>query len=501
MRKKIILIGTKRKLDMKKVFYTFAAVLILGACGKETMKPEMNNEEEGMVTVTVGVNMDDNSTKVEIGQDGETRFLKWKDGDVISIGLKKKEDDSVTKIDATIHTVGDNAYVSFSYNPTVYDITDARYPQGGINTGIPTTQYMWRGDIILPMTASYDGSQSSITFAPVTDEYSIVKYSLKKGNIAKSLKSISVSYNGGTPYTLDTYTKMNNGANAAVPLTDDAQDFYVVIPSGVETHALKATFTMDDGTVYTRTKKTFTPTAKKLHNMPTISDMDDTGKHFWQFGTGVDNASEAPFKAWFNTDKLNFSNFASRNGYVTVTMTTEDKLVFKGHIGPVIRTSNHVYRSQDGLEVTNVDSDRLAIHAGNYPIFAIKMNSPWKYTSGTSQYTIALDTNSPDSYWGTLNGRSFKTDNTSEHNYERDLPYPSVFYYDLTAANVFPNAGGSKVSGAAPDTRILNMYTWQLKFELRYASAHAEDITYNIYWAGFFNSKKELDDYIAAHPL
>ena len=518
---KSMMTGIKEDTDMNKGFYILAALAVLASCSAIESDIVTPQEEENLVTVTVGVEMSDPATKVVIGDDGVNKTLKWKDGDVISIGLRNKSTSATSQLNTTVNVVGDNALVTFSYDPAVYDITDARYPQGGTNATIPTTQYMWRGDIILPLTAGYDGSQSIISFAPtVGSEYTIINYRLKEGNTAKTLEAIEVTFNGGTKYTLDTKTQMGPGkTNVGIALTDTPQDFYVVIPSGADPHALKAVFKMSDGTQYTRTKATFTPTEKRLHIMPIISDVDDTGRYTWIFKgeEGPDGnllSQNAPFTYWFRPQADRFATINRGADYWTQTAWVQDAGNFKYRFGfaPTLNDSNQgksssewgtIAESKTTINDTPNQVMRFPVHVGNYPIFAVKIT---KLGNLGNSRSFKLDVNSILAENQTGNefiGRSMPVkywDSTTSKTTLEETDTYGIYYFDLSSSSITFKYGDGSSRTQLPNSRTLHFTTWQIQIpDVKFDAAQDPLPTCNIYWAGFFNSVTELTSFAASH--
>ena len=480
---------------MKKAAFVFVAfAAILASCSMESdnvFETVDQQVDENIVTLTVGLDMG-TATKVVVGEDGVGKYLKWKDGDVISIGINKIEDDTPAgQINTSVHVDGDNAYVTFNYDASKYYITDARYPQGGTNLSIPTTQYMWRGDIILPLTADYDGSQSSITFAPtVGDDWTIIQYRLQKGNADKRLSSIALTFGSGATYTLDTHTNIDG---EGVALTSESKDFFIVLPSGESSGELKAVFSMTDGTEYTRTKRTFTPTAEKLHIMPVLADLDDTGMHRWIFASGETNTGEAPLQYWFRSNGTKsldaITYYADYATVETLDQSSGAMTKFRGDFALIM----DYYYSSDGTTFSNAryngDIPLLNVHSGNYPIFAVKMTNP--KSMGTERNlnldTVGTNQDKEDiGYKGNVGG----SNNKQKYLVDNDL---CILYYDLSSQ-------AFATGGLLPNTRVFEFKTWQFKFaDIAYASAQATAPKYNVYWAGFFNSVSELETFAASH--
>lgn len=125
------------------------------------------------------------------------------------------------------------------------------------------------------------------------------------------------------------------------------------------------------------------------------------------------------------------------------------------------------------------------LHAGNYPILAIKMTNPLDThkAAGVTQCRITLDAAPGLGSFGNSYNKYTKLDT------DDGVP---VYYYDL-ATGTF---GGSKVqlSTTAPTP----LTTFQFKIaDIKTISAPVE---YNVYWVRTFKSLEDLQAYARAHP-
>ena len=280
-------------------------------------------------------------------------------------------------------------------------------------------------------------------------------------------------------------------------LSEDVQEVYLAVPASAEAKALKTVVTTSDGLTYTRTKKTFTATAKTVNNMPKISDIDNTGRHIWFMGKGETNEAEAPLQYWFRSNNertLESGKIDRYEGYMRVqTIASGSK--YRADISPICFNSNHVYYSSDGVNVTKQDDLRLVVHAGNYPIFAVKMtNLANALGTANTNWRLKVDTNSkvedgmPANYYGNI-GNS----NVPKYSIAVD-DNTVVYYFDLTTQNL-RNGTISNTNNweLVPDSRALKFYGWQVQVPDIVAESAP---TYDVYWAGFFNSKAELETFI-----
>ena len=510
---------------MKKYYIIAATLLALVACSKEVAENQENQEEVNIAYFTA--RLDESLTKATYGDPYQDQYgkkipFKWQEGDIVGVyvhkqAMKGEEHDTslrkgvVTSITDGVATIGYD--FGIGDNKTV-DIINVWYPykEGQTNDldAIPTTQLYHQdafdskigttvthfdpidGLVSIPLratsksitaynTAGVSSDASTLEFEPYID-YAVIGYRFTKGNANRTIKSITV----GSYSLTDINVALEEGKTRV---------FYVVLPANAYSDKpVTASIVANDGSTdltYTRKKSSFTTESRKVKVMPVISDLDNTGKHMWYFGTGQTNSGEAPFQYWYNTSSTSFTNVVSNSGtvsetnytYVTVTTTTSDNLKFSGNSGITVQKDKKAQTSTDGLTISKRD-ETLTVHAGNYPVFAIMMNSPWKYgNSGTPKFDT--DNDAQTTYRGELKDRTFLA------GYENDLPKPSIFYYILDD-NAF-NGNASNYNQA------VKMITWQLKFDRTYSSAHDKPVKYNVYWAGFFNSVAELTTFASTH--
>ena len=473
---------------MKKIFYSIVALAMVAACSKEAAVDSGSDAVNGdEIRYTFGINVQD--TKLVYADNS----IMWTDGDEISIGWHNKTNDKTGQINVRVNVDGDKASVSFTMSAD-YEITGAWYPKGGkkLESNAFDTQYDDRGRILIPYAAEYDGSQTTLEFLPVVSDWSLIKYSFVKGNAEKTITDLAA--------VIDGKTYKRTGMNLA--LSEDVQEVYLAIPASAEAKALKTVVTTSDGLTYTRTKKTFTATAKTVTSMPAISDIDNTGRHIWYMGVGETNEAEAPLQYWFrsSTRTLGSGIIDRHEGYMTVTTELQKNSKYRADIAP-LSWSNHAYYSSDGAKVTNQDNLRLVVHAGNYPIFAVKMTNLDKAfgeagTTGT-KWNLKVDTNSkveeengmPVRYFGNIG-------NTNYPKYSIAVDDNTVVYYFDLATQNLKNGNNKDSWELVPDSRALKFYGWQVQVPDIVADVAGPAPTYDVYWAGFFNSKAELETFI-----
>lgn len=129
-------------------------------------------------------------------------------------------------------------------------------------------------------------------------------------------------------------------------------------------------------------------------------------------------------------------------------------------------------------------ADKITLHAGNYPIFAIKMTNPVNThkAEGVTQCRITLDV-APN--LGSF-GNGFNKYTTLD-----SADGISIYYYDLSTGTF----GGSKVKMATDKATELTVY--QLKIaDIKTISA---SVYYNVYWVRSFKSVADLKAFVAAH--
>ena len=386
---------------MKKIFYSIVALAMVAACSKEAAVDSGSDAVNGKeIRYTFGINVQD--TKLVYADNS----IMWTDGDEISIGWHNKTNDKTGQINVRVNVDGDKASVSFTMSAD-YEITGAWYPKGGkkLESNAFDTQSDDRGRILIPYAAEYDGTQTTLEFLPVVSEWSLIKYSFVKGNAEKTITELAA--------VIDGKTYKRTGMNLA--LSEDVQEVYLAVPASAEAKALKTVITTSDGLTYTRTKKTFTATAKTVNSMPAISDIDNTGRHIWYMGKGETNEAEDPLQYWFrsSTRTLGKDIIDRHEGYMTVTTVLQTNSKYRADIAP-ISWSNHAYYSSDGVNVKNKDDLRLVVHAGNYPIFAVKMTNLDKaFGKAGTDWNLKVDTNSkvedgmPVKYFGTIGNRNY----------------------------------------------------------------------------------------------
>lgn len=130
------------------------------------------------------------------------------------------------------------------------------------------------------------------------------------------------------------------------------------------------------------------------------------------------------------------------------------------------------------------------LHAGNYPIFAIRMQDAKDMYEGVTARNITLDAS------GTCDGNSFSggldgNNNKWLHDYKCS-DGSHVFIYDL-ASQKWANGG------VLPTTSVAAFNTIQFK----YADIGTLDhqVTYDVYWVQTFKNMDELKAYIASEDL
>lgn len=128
------------------------------------------------------------------------------------------------------------------------------------------------------------------------------------------------------------------------------------------------------------------------------------------------------------------------------------------------------------------------LHAGNYPIFAIKMEDV--KDKGASSRAIKFDASGKGANSGTTYTIS---DGNSIYNYDYKCSDGShVFVYDLSSIKM-------KVGDKMPTNEVVDFTFMQLKYADM--AGLTQQTEYNIYWVQTFKSLSELDTYIKGEGL
>lgn len=542
---------------MKKYQYIFAALLAIAACQKNEVAPETIDEEPVWGYITAVAEVPQTKALLEDADGDGNLDYAWTVGDKLTILVYKGNDDTpgYARREASISSVSDGVatikYEKGTGKNEATKIAGAWYPVRNNNDNlpdqsVPVSQDFSKGRVAIPLVADnvsmvspmdpgdgvneggkvYDSKTTlhfSVNPAIGTDGYSVLGFRLKKGGAERTIKSIKVN-NGSQDYTL---------TNINTALTDDVQYFYIVLPaSDTPLSNFKATITANDGVndlEYTRTKSSYTPTAGKVTRFPVISDMDETGKHIWFMGSGsaTANSAETPILYWWKQKGANNSttidtpvdtadddddvkdngDVVYNDGFTTIKMA--DKATSMTDFQAWVCASFNKMYSTDGESVTNVrnasfpvyvtenangQAPFVAVHSGNYPIFAIKMSNPANYGSSRK---IRFQTDSREALDGVAAGIFVDSIGNGDNKYSYLEGFSdkddTVIYYDLSTANI----GGK---GVLPNTKIIPFKTWQLRFyDVHYDSAQGTAPTFNLYWAGFFNSVPELTTFASSH--
>ena len=484
---------------MKKIFFVFAGIaLALVSCNKEADQNVQTQENLASYSVVIGT-----STKAVIaaGDDASHMDIKWADGDKIAFKLS---DDSV--VGATVTMDGTTAKVSVKVGANT--ITDAWFPYSAEKpSGVPDYQGANSVDVPLAMTGI---SGDTITFDEVTSDWAIVRVPVKAGINGEARTLVFVKFKNNNPAAPVQVIQKN----CAYTLTDDVKYFDFVVPSVESTTEI--IFRDSNGFEYRRKGAALTFASHKIYQLPTIADVDDTGKHIWFFGKDAAtlNAAEAPLLYWWkqsganNSTTVDTENVTQNDGYTTYKMN--DKASAMTDFQAWVCAEFNKFYSTDGESRSNARSTLfpqygtargggdyipfVAVHTGNYPIFAIKMSNPVKYGASRkirlqADTREALDGIAAMTYVDGVGNGDNKYSFLSGYD-EEDV---TVIYYDLSTANI----GGK---GILPNTQVIPVKTWQLRFyDVHYADAQATAPSFNMYWAGFFHNTAELAAFAAAN--
>lgn len=493
---------------MKKIYTILGlCALTLCACQKEndvTVPDSGAATEQNVETTTYTLVIDKAATKAVLadGSDAEHINLNWKDGDVIAFQLA---DDTV--VEAPVTVSGGTATATIATGGQ--DIADAWFPSNGKVKPTAIPAYQNRNTINIPLDGTVSGS--TITFAEMFD-WAIVRVSVTAGSrgAVRTLQFVKFKNNNGSAPVQQIQINTTETLSAAVTNYD------FVVPA-CEGNTIEIIFRDSDGYEYRRKATAAMELEnRKVYVLPTVADIDDTGKHIWFFGNdaATANAAETPILYWWkqsganNSTNIDTGKVAQHDGYTTYTM--DDKADAMTVFQAWVCAEFNKFYSADGTTRSNARSTSfpqygtergggdyipfVAIHTGNYPIFAIKMSNPKNY--GTSR-KIRLQADTRE----TLDGIAAMTYVDGVGNGDNKYSYldgyadedDTIIYYDLSTANI----GGK---GVLPNARVIPMKTWQLRFyDVTYASAQSDAPTFNMYWAGFFHNTAELTAFAAAN--
>ena len=176
---------------------------------------------------------------------------------------------------------------------------------------------------------------------------------------------------------------------------------------------------------------------------------------------------------WYNANQSGNNTSSSHewhDGYVTITTYTQNATNQRGDF--------RCWESKTWL------------HAGNYPIFAIRMDDVTDLYEGVTKRNITLDgsgTCDGTSFSGGLNGNN----NKWLHDYKCS-DGSHVFIYDLSTQ-------AWATGGVLPTSSVAEFRTLQFK----YADISPMDhqVTYNVYWVQTFKTLADVQAYIASEGL
>jgi|GEM_PF-1929618 len=502
---------------MKKVFILLSAALVAFSCNK-VVENQSNIDEKPIVESDVHdltLKFDESLTKASLDIDGATATLNWKAGDVIGIKLS---DDSV--ISGTVSIDGDLAKVTVDLGGKT--VSDVWFPYNGGTKpeGVPVAQSFDTINVPLGMS-SIDGS--IVTLSSI-EPWCLVRISLKNGTrgALKTINQVKVKTNTAahtTPFTI--------GKNQPLS-TSEAVNFDFVIPAD-DSAQLEVIVVENTGSYnkeYRRKRSsTLDLVEGKTYSLPV--EVDDTGKHRWVFGDNAATSSEAdtPLYYWFqqkgdwNADKVDVDNMVSHPDHVTYTMLEtsagtannyrsnltliRDKKYANNYSTEAVSTARNTSFPVYGTLNAGGQIPFLAVHSGNYPIFAVKMSNPDNYGTGR-HFRIRVDAranlddvplveNCVDNLGNKDNIQTYIEKTIGGYAYSSTSDV-AIMYYNLSNQVI-----GSK-SVIIPNTRVVPFNSWQIRFiDVNYAADQDSAPTYDVYWAGFFNSVNELEEFAASH--
>lgn len=487
---------------MKKFFVLAASAFVLFSCAKETREETVSGNQVTYHVEIAGI------TKAELVNGGDAAHvnLKWKEGDKLAF---KFSDNSVQQ--GSVAFDGDEAHVSVKA-PSGTTLTDCWFPFSEEKpTAIPVNQSATTINFPLVMSSI---SGNKVTLSALVEDWAMVRVSLKKGSMgdARKLKYVKIKNNNGAakPDLIQIST--------TATLTDDVLTFDFVVPAA-ECKPLEIIVGDSNGLEYRRKQAAnFTLEKGKAYQLPVIADVDDTGRYTWIFKgengpAGSEFSQNAPFTYWFPfyNNAAKFEDITRGADYWTeVPNVSSGKNNFyfaiTANIGGQGKSSSEwgsVAESKTTINGTANQVMRFPIHTGNYPILAFKVTKLDLLGTGLK---VRLDMNSiEDKSGATTNsyvGRYMPVRYTGaaenrHHTLSEDSEAGTgVYYIDLSDSNVQFKNNTSNANETLPNTRTLHFTTFNLQFrDIVPGSAGTMDI----YWIGFFNSKKELETFAAAH--
>ncbi len=466
---------------MKKYIILNLVLFASFACSKQENNDALV-ETQGHIR-TVEALLDDSLTKADYGEvdasDPEHKKISflWQNGDKVGIYVIKGDVNAL--LEGTVAVSEGTATISFD-DTDVTGISAVWYPYKADQSvdldAIPASQDYTTAHVWIPLKATPALEDASWTFSAYLN-YSVVRYRLTKGNANRKIISIKAH-----DYTLE---------NVNVDLTGTEQYFHVVCPSGETIGNFETTFTTKDDEgktiVYKRTKASYTPVEGKVTAFPATSDLDETGKALWTFGKkrSSTNSELVYWGQWHNESNLARVSNDTKDEYATVTtvgVTNGGMTKFRANIGPI----NNYNHSSDGVNVAN-NQVPLEVHPGNYPIFAVKMTNPKLLGDSRNFCLVVSDTD------GNFDGKKLNnSDNTQNYMepYNADLKGPVVMYYDFSTEKIGNQEDPLKNTVKTLLKRLVIQFA-----DIKYSSAQSTNPTFEICWAGFFNSLDELRNY------
>ena len=494
---------------MKKIFaFAGLAALVLLSCQKEADNTVTTNAEVRTYSVVINPVT---KTTIADGDDAAHKDLNWSAGDKIAF---KFTDDSV--VEAEVALDGSNAKVTVPV-PDGESISDAWYPVNKIES-VPTKptkvlEYQTYGKVDIPLVMS-SISGGTITFSEVTSEWAIVRVPVKAGSNGAARQLVFVKFknnNGSAPV-------QNIQINTSEILSGSTIYYDFVVPAVESTSEI--IFRDTNGLEYRRKASGATTFASHtVYTFPLIDDVDDTGRYTWIFKgeEGPDGnllSQNAPFTYWFRPQADRFATINRGADYWTQTAWVQDAGNFKYRFGfaPTLNDSNQgksssewgtIAESKTTINDTPNQVMRFPVHVGNYPIFAVKIT---KLGNLGNSRSFKLDVNSILAENQTGNefiGRSMPVkywDSTTSKTTLEETDTYGIYYFDLSSSSITFKYGDGSSRTQLPNSRTLHFTTWQIQIpDVKFDVAQDPLPTCNIYWAGFFNSRSELEAFAAAN--
>ena len=344
--------------------------------------------------------------------------------------------------------------------------------------------------------------QASATILPAEATYRTVKWSSSDESVAKVdmygviTGQTTAPNNSKVTITATALDGSGVAASAQITVKQIVQPQSITLDqsyNGVELAIAAKTLTLPYTTIPADCTKSLIEWTSSDENIATVSDGVITFNQSGNFGEFTVTAT-CPETGQKSSVKLNLAAGLIRELYKDPNNLTWKDAGQSGngsntktewHDGYITITTYNQNATNQRADIKGVTPAWL--HAGNYPIFAIKMEDVKdKYTEITSR-NINFDAVGV----GMVNGTEYKAIGNGNNKYSSNYLCSDgsrVFIYDLTKVQC--SGGALLPTDQAVQFRV---------FQLKYADMRTIDhqITYNIYWVQTFKSMDELKSYLA----